>query len=191
MIFDLTRNYALAMPVMAAVIIATGVLRLLSRETIYTEKLLHRGIDVLKMGRAKLVAGVPVGEVMTPDFPTVPRTMTLRELEAKFAETDHHGFPVLDEQGKLYGVVALSDLRDARDRERPETTTVGEICTRSLITAYPDETLADVLSRTGESDVGRIPVVDPADERRLVGVLRRKSLVDAWRLVLHQDRHHI
>lgn len=184
MIFELARNYALILPVMTAAIVATGVVRLLSRETIYTEKLIRRGIDLLKMGRARLVAGVRVGDVMSTDFPALPRTMPLCDLAAKFVETAHHGFPVLDEQGKLYGVVTLSDLRAAEQRGAAGTTPLGDICSRTVITAYPDETLAEVLARAAESDVGRIPVVDPNDDRRLVGVLRRASLVQAWRLAL-------
>jgi len=180
-IFELTRDYALILPVMTAVIISTGIVRLFSRETIYTEKLMRRGIDILKTGRASLVAAVRVGDVMAADFPTVPAAMSLGELAARFQETGHHGFPVLDEQGKLFGVVTLADLRKARSRPGHGTLTAGDICTRSLLTAYPDETVGEVLARTAERNVGRIPVVAPDDERRLLGVLRRASLVEAWR----------
>ena len=190
MIFELTRNYALILPVMLAVVVATGIVRLLSRETIYTEKLMRRGIDIVKMSRAHLVSGVPVGKVMTTDFPTVRETTGLAELEAKFAETTHHGFPVLDGKGKLCGVVALSDLRAARARGAGGEAVVGDICSRSLITACPDETLAEVLARATEADIGRVPVVDPADETRLVGVLRRSGLVEAWKVALTRGHEH-
>ena len=191
MIFELTRNYALILPVMTAVIVATGIVRLLSRETIYTEKLMRRGIDIQKMGRARLVAGVRVGDVMTVDFPTVPAAMSLRDLAAAFHDSGHHGFPVLDAAGKLFGVVTVSDLRGAESLPAGEATTVGEICSRSLLTAYPDETLGEVLARAAESDVGRIPVVDPNDERRLLGVLRRTSVIEAWRHALERGEELI
>ncbi|HUT33788.1 MAG TPA: chloride channel protein [Planctomycetota bacterium] len=180
MIFELTRNYALILPVMTTVVVCTGIVRLLSRETIYTEKLIRRGIDLQKMGRARLVAGVRVGDVMTVDFPTVPGAMSLADLAARFHDTGHHGFPVLDSKGKLCGVVTLSDLREAEQLIGHEALVVADICSRSLLTAYPDETVGDVLSRAAESNFGRIPIVDPDDEGRLLGVLRRTSLVEAW-----------
>ena len=184
MIFELTRNYALIMPVMIAVVIATGVVRLLSRETIYTEKLMRRGVDLLKMGRAELVSGVPVGAVMDTDFPTVRETLSLKELANRLVELGHHGFPVLDEQDKLCGVVAREDVQAAEARGLPPETPVGEFCSRSVITAFPDETLVEVMARAGDADIGRVPVVDPDDERRLLGVLRRQGVIEAWRLAM-------
>lgn len=184
MMFELTRNYALILPLMTSVVIATGIVMIFSRETIYTEKLMRRGIDLLKMSRANLVSGIQVADVMTKDFPTVTNTTSLRELEMQLAVTGHHGFPVLDGEGKLYGMVTVSDVNLAREGGIPESTPVADFCSISLITAYPDETLAEVLGRLTEANVGRIPVVDPTDERKLVGVLRRSNLFDAWRVAM-------
>lgn len=184
MMFELTRNYALILPVMTSVVIATGVVMIFSRETIYTEKLMRRGIDLLKMSRANLVSGVQVENVMTKEFPAVDHSMSLRELEIKLAMTGHHGFPVLDDEGKLYGMVGAWDVKLAREGGIPESTPVADICSIQLVTAYPDETLAEVLGRFSEANVGRIPVVDPADENKLLGVLRRSSLFEAWRVAV-------
>jgi len=182
MVFELTRNYALILPVMVAVVISTGVLRVLSRETIYTEKLKRRGIDILGMGRHVTPGDVSVSEVMSVDFPTVPLGLTLGELATRFVESGHHGFPVVNEDGTVYGIVTVYDLQLAEGNGMPPTMLVVDICSQPAITAEPDEMLGEVLSRVADHDYGRIPVIDPSQGGRLVGVLRRSSLLEAWRL---------
>jgi CIC family chloride channel protein len=181
MVFELTRNYALILPVMIAVVVSTGVVRLLSRETIYTAKLMRRGIDILGMGRHVTPGDVSVADVMTVDFPTVPPKMTLAELANRFVESGHHGFPVLEEDGTVCGIVTLYDLRLAQASGLPLTMLVADICSQPAVTAEPGEMLGEVLSRVAYRDFGRIPVVDPRQGGRLVGVLRRASLLEAWR----------
>ncbi len=119
MVFELTRNYALILPVMVSVVISTGVLRVLSRETVYTEKLKRRGIDILGMGRHVTPGDVSVGDVMSVDFPAVPLKLTLGELAARFVESGHHGFPVVNEDGTVYGIVTVYDLQLAEGNGMP------------------------------------------------------------------------
>jgi CIC family chloride channel protein len=57
---------------------------------------------------------------------------------------------------------------------------VGDVATRSLLVAFPDENLHSVLVRLGAREVGRIPVVDRQDRSRLLGVLRRYDIIRAY-----------
>ena len=57
---------------------------------------------------------------------------------------------------------------------------VADIATTNLITAYPDESLHDVLHKLGASEVGRIPVVDRNEPAKLIGVIRRYDFVRAY-----------
>jgi len=76
--------------------------------------------------------GITVGEAMTPDPETVSVNTTLRELSDRFATSHYHGYLVLDEEGRLCGVVTLQDLEGVtRNGKRPPGATVGQICTRN------------------------------------------------------------
>jgi len=127
---------------------------------------------------------IKVEEVMTRSFPTVPSTMSVKEMTNLLRDTGHHGFPVLDEKGRLFGVATLADLeRSLRNGEADLT--VGDIATKDLFVAYADQSLYEVLRATAE-DYGRIPVVDRRNRRHLVGVLRRHDIMAAYRQRLAQ-----
>ena len=127
--------------------------------------------DVMKIIR--------VEEVMTRDFPTISSTMTLKEVTNLARNTGHHGFPILDDEGHLFGVVTMEDLErsiQSGNTDRP----VGEIATQSPLVAYPDQNLYEIL-QASEEDYGRIPVVDPQDPGHLLGVIRRHDIIRAYR----------
>jgi CIC family chloride channel protein len=128
-----------------------------------------------------LLEGVLVGDAMTKDFESVPSTMSLKELAPLFEQTHHHGFPVVDDQGKLTGMVTLDDLHRAILEPTFETQTVADIATvDGLAVAYPEETMSVALWRMGVRKVGRLPVVDRQDTRRLVGLVRREDIIRAY-----------
>ncbi len=180
MLFEMTMSYTLILPLMIAVVISTVVTRSLSRETIYTAKLMRRGIDIRRLEETSPMRTVTAGEVMTRNFPTVPPTMPISELVARLQKTGHHGFPVVDKDGNLCGMVTLSDIEAVMSKGKPQGITVGDIASKSVILAYPDQYLHDVLVNFGTRDVGRIPVVDRNNPRHLLGVLRRHDIIRAY-----------
>lgn len=179
-LFEMTRNYSLILPLMTAVVFAMLVARGLSRESIYTFALARRGVDVQREEGTDILDGVTVQEAMTHDFLTVLPSMPLPDLIDKFHQTGHHGFPIVDQSGMLRGVVTLQDVEMALSRGRMDSLTALDIGTKSLIVAYPDQSVRDALAQLGGRDVGRIPVVARDDPRRLLGVLRRRDVVSAY-----------
>ena len=109
-----------------------------------------------------------------------------KELADMLVRTGHHGFPVVDENSRLVGVVTLSDVESSRKRGEVDLK-VENIATKSLFVVYPDQSLYDVLLKLGARDVGRIPVVDRKDRARLLGVLRRHDIIRAYRRRLGEE----
>jgi CIC family chloride channel protein len=179
-IFEMTRDYRIILPLMLAVVISTLVARGLSRESIYTLKVRRMGINLGRREESALMRRITVGEVMSPDFPTVSPEMPVAELTHMLAETGHHGFPVVDEEGHLCGVVTLTDIQAAMSRGEGAQLTVGDIATKKVIVAYPDQSVHDALAQFGGRDVGRIPVVDRNEPTKLLGVLRRHDIVRSY-----------
>ena len=67
----------------------------------------------------------------------------------------------------------------AFDRSRDETLSVAEVGSSRLIVTYPDETLHDAIARMLKNNVGRLPVVDRSNKKKVVGYLGRASIMQA------------
>lgn len=192
-VFEMSNDYKLILPLMVAVVLATLFSEWMMPDTIYTLRLTRQGIR-LEQGRdIDVMQGVTVAEAMTTDVDTVLTTMTLAELAEEFDRSHHHGFPVVTPFGELHGIVTLSDLTQATKAGKPLfTTTVGEIATRNVLVAYPDEAVWAALRRLGVRDIGRLPVVDRDDTHHLIGLIRRADIVKAYNKAIlrkHEDQH--
>jgi len=184
--FELTGDYKIILPLMATVVVSTLVSRFLMKgESIYTLKLTRRGVNVRHGRDTDVLEGVRAEEAMSRDVPTVTPDTPIPHVSRLFHETNRHAFPVLDHEGLLCGIVSLTDLKSAEDAP---TGRVAEVMSEKVVTAHPDETLAAVLRKMGPRDISRLPVVSRSDPRRLLGVIRRNDLVRAYNLALARRR---
>ena len=186
-LFEITMNYALILPLLTAVVIGTIIANYFFKDGIYTISLLKRGVDVRQLEQTTPMKMVTVAEIMTRNFPTVPDSMPVTELVNKLKRSGHHGFPVVDDNGDLAGVVTLTDVESAMAGGAHEDLMVKDISTKSVMTAYPDQYIHDVLVKIGV-DVGRIPVVEKGNPKKLVGVLRRHDIVSAYSRIVTGKR---
>jgi CBS domain-containing protein len=110
--------------------------------------------------------------------PTVTPTTTIAELDALFAETSHHGVPVVDAHGLLVGIVTVSDLEAMSLVNEMGEIPLSSIMTRQPISASPAMPVSAALARMASLGLGRLPVVDASG--KLVGMFRRESVVRAY-----------
>ncbi|RME81138.1 MAG: CBS domain-containing protein [Caldilineae bacterium] len=188
-LFELTSDYRIILPLMLTVAVATVLAQHVMRgESIYTLKLSRRGIKIRHGRDVDILDGVLVQEVMEHRIPTVPQDATLAELHDIFFRTHHHGVVVVDGRGELLGITTLQDLERAMQREGWEKTPVTRIMTTQVLTAYPDETIGTALRRIALRDVGRLPVVSRENPRKLLGLVRRTDIARAYqRGILRQN----
>jgi len=180
-VFEMTDDYRMIVPLMTAVVTSLVVAERLMKESIYTLKLSRRGIRIQRGRDVDVMESVQVHEVMVSEPISVTVDLPITILAEKFIETGRHGFPVLDNQGQLYGVVSLEDYRTAvSDGAEKGNLTVGEIATRNIISVYPDETVGSALHRMAPRDISRLPVVSRENPRHLVGMVRRNDIVRAY-----------
>ena len=180
LVFELTGDYDLVLPLMLAVGIASFGADRLRWRSIYVEGLRRRGVTLDRPEDVDVLQRVTVREVMTradaPDV-TLPADMPVDELRARFVQGSLHGAVLVGADGALAGVVARSDLdRDAASRP---AATARDIATHRPATAVPEEPVFRAVQRMANLDVGRLPVVDMATGR-VVGVFRRADVVRAY-----------
>lgn len=189
LLLEMTRDIELLLPLMTAIVTATLTARAFTADSIYTLRLKRQGIYVQQEETVPLMKSITVADAMTRNFPTVPPTMPVNDLVTKLGRSGHHGFPVIDDEGRLVGVVTLTDIESAMAGGIDELK-VEDIATKSPIVAYPDQSLREALFALGAEDVGRIPVVDRADRTKLLGVLRRHDIIKAYKKKLAESSRH-
>ncbi len=190
-LFELTGNYQIILPLMLATVTSTMISRALSTESIYTLKLTRRGVHLQEGKDIDVMQTITVGEAMSTDMDVVSPDLSLGELAQEFERSHHHGFPVVDDQGFLVGIVTIQDLDRALESGAGDDSTVRDIATcQNLVIAYDDEPMWTALRSLGTRDVGRLPVVKRGTERELVGVVRRKDIIQAYNTAIIQRARH-
>jgi CIC family chloride channel protein len=181
-VFEMTNDYRMIVPLMAGVFISLIVAERLHPESIYTLKLTRRGIHLQHGKDLDVMDAVRVDEVMIREPVTVPASMPIAMLNSEFLRTGRHGFPVLDDAGRLFGIVSLEDYRRAVEKRKAELDTlmVADIATQDMVTVHPRDSVGIALRRMAPRDLSRLPVVSPDDHDRLVGVVRRNDIVRAY-----------
>ncbi len=185
-VFEMSNDYKLIIPLMLATGLSTLLAEHLHKESIYTLKLKLKGITLQRGRDVDVLQAVSVGEVLSRDFDSVSKDVALDELSDLFSKTHRHGFPILDEEGKLRGVVTISDLDRALADQLPAETTALEIGTprAKLLVAAPNESVGVALARMGMRGLGRLPVVAEDDPDRLLGLIRRADIIRAYDIAL-------
>jgi CIC family chloride channel protein len=178
MVLEMCGGYSLLPALMTA---ATLAYYLAGDYSIYAEQVATRAespahrmemsIDVLENVRVQ-DAMVPADKlvVVTP-YQRVSEVLELIE------KTGHMGFPVVMD-GRLVGMVTFEDVERVPLEERDKKL-VRDIMTRELIVTYPDETLEEALIKLVDKGIGRLPVVDRNDEKKLLGIITRSDIMKA------------
>ncbi len=183
--FEITRDYNSVLPLMLVSVIADGIAMLLMpRASIMTEKLARRGLRIHQDYEADVLQQVRVSETMDQDIPKLPAAMKVSELSDSIARRDpavsrHQGMLILDAEGKLAGVITRGDVMRALDADPSGSATVLDAGTRDVVVTYPDEMLHDASAKMLRNNIGRLPVVDRKDPRKVVGYLGRPGIMAA------------
>jgi CIC family chloride channel protein len=190
--FEIVHDFNAVLPLMLVSVIATAIAMRYLPNSIMTEKLARRGLDIHQEYEVNALKQLKVADVMASDVATIEPEETVRAAADRFATGDlktsrHHALPIVNSAGRLEGLVTQGDLLRALQADPAGEMTVIDAGTRSLIVAYPDERVFDAVMKMLENNIGRLPVVDRTDPHRLVGHINRANVMGSWRGHLHDE----
>lgn len=182
MIFEMTRDYDIVMPMIVAVAVAIGVRRVLSRENIYTIKLMARRHFIPKALHANMFLVRPAGDVMNKNFLVMPHDMGF---DLFLREPEHHGgmrHVVIDKESRIAGVLRVNtSLR--RGLEGSYTgVMLGEVASRRFIVARESDIMFGVIGRMWRKNASMIVVVHGngiPHVRDVIGVITKEDVADS------------
>lgn len=186
LVFELTGNYGLVLPLMLAAALATFLGDRFHPESAYTAKLAREGIALPTSEDIDLLDTVDVRAVMEPVDGVLHPRESLADAAEFFDMTGHHGCPVVNDAGRLVGVLSLSDIVDSGGPSR--NITIRESMSQDPITITPDAPVSMALSRMASMGVGRLPVLSDDGDRKVVGMFRRVSVVKAYEQALSMSK---
>jgi CIC family chloride channel protein len=176
-IFELTGDYTIVLPLMVAIVLSTIVSRALSKDSIYTMKLSRRGIDLTHRPPGAL-EGITVGDAMEAVPVAVHEDATLSELVDRFARDALETLPIIDGSGAYRGIVTANEIEQAADSGLDDLT-AGELA-RSIATLRTDQSLQEALSVLLAGEQHGVPVVT-SEDGGIVGWLTHRDVLKAYR----------
>jgi CIC family chloride channel protein len=183
LLFEMTGNYKILPPLMVTCVISAVLVRWMTKYSIYTMKLIRKGIDIDKYREIDLMDTITVSEAMIHNAISVLQSDTVRSAGLMIKSTSHRGFPVLDKDGQLVGMVTRKDINRALDTGKAREQ-VSFIMTSDLTVCFPDENLNTALHKMAKRNIGRIPVVKRNDKQHILGLITRKSIISAYNKAL-------
>jgi CIC family chloride channel protein len=189
MIFEVTRDYSIIVPLMISNLIAFFISQKLQREPIY-EALAHQDGLHLPHGAFRARAGLWVTSAMRKAPLAFTPDMKVDEAAGQAGDTDLESWPVADENG-LLGMVRMSDIIEATSgSQRPVT--IATIMKRArgpgaedgeglqFPHVHSDQPLGLALARMGDSGHNALPVVSRANARLIVGIVTLADVLRAY-----------
>jgi CBS domain-containing protein len=124
---------------------------------------------------------------MTESVLTIPESFPANEIYERYFSSSqkHRGFPVVDADQKLLGILTISDVMEMSLSEPDAALTARDLIRLDPIVAHPEETCREAAERMAESGIGRLPVLS---QGKLIGIITRSDLLKPRLLRFEEER---
>lgn len=183
-VYEMTDEYEIILPIMAATGVASIVAKVIDPESIYYKKLSRRGEHISRGHDLHNLDHVMVRDVMIRHFPTLkPGDNALEIIRIAREHPEIESLPVMGSDGKLTGIIRAEDLHRVLDSDiSPALVNAEDIALRIQISVHPAQNLLEAMRDFGARDVETLPVeVGSGENRRLVGLLLRTDVIRRYR----------
>lgn len=178
MLFEMTGEYQVILPLMLVCVLSSFVAKGIYSETIYTEKLARRGLNISSRTNQELIADLKVGDFMTTDIISLDAGLDLYEARDIILQHNFSALPVLS-QGNLVGVISYEELLPYL-RNNCENLILNDLMPGKLHIIYPADNLRKAMKIMSHEDIGRLMVVDPQNTINLLGIISRSDIIKAY-----------
>ncbi|NHJ39852.1 MAG: CBS domain-containing protein [Asgard group archaeon] len=173
---EMTHSYHTFIPLMLTCTISYVISKIATKENIYTQKLLQRGINISMAGPTDLLVTYKVKDIMTTDVICVPENMKMREFNTLANTMDHIGYPIINMKGEFQGIVTITHLKLAINSNELDKT-VLEAGEKDPYILYPNDTVEHAMSLLYRSDIGRLVVLDSPNSKNMAGIVSNSDVL--------------
>ncbi len=196
MLFELTRDYRIVLPLMAAVGLSVWLVERIKPTFNSNTNLQQIGLSELKDDKVDILEEILVEDAMLTCPKKLPATFGVLEAAVEMTRDRCHSALVIDQAEQLIGIVSLEDINRVLSiwqnyqNSQPEiqsnlsSQTLMEICTTEILYAWRDEPLSEALDRMELRGLHQLPVVARDNHERILGLLEREQITLTCNLAL-------
>ncbi len=184
-VFEMTGDYKIVLALMIACVFSTLISKRLSPESIYTMKLVRQGIKLSGGKDVNLLDVMRIRDVMRPEINGIPVHTKLMNIYRYFEDSELNSVPVLNNDGSLYGIIYLKDLRSVLAKHEADSLIIAsDIATRDLVKVNAEDNLNAAFQAFGTRDDEVIPVVSKSNPSNVEGFIYRLDLMNHYNRML-------
>ncbi|MBT3352914.1 MAG: chloride channel protein [Nitrospinaceae bacterium] len=189
MIFELTQDYNIILALMVANSVSFVLSRYWEPEPIYSALSSQDGVQLPNHETEHLLHEIHVVDAMISDVSTLWARMPVKDALDQAENFTFTGFPVVNDDGHMVGIISEADLRQAHAQGKDEEPIIEAATTSYILHAHPDQSLDSVMAKLGDRQISRLPVVSRADPTRLLGIITAEDVMKAFGKTLARVRH--
>ncbi|MBR8830892.1 MAG: Voltage-gated ClC-type chloride channel ClcB [Chroococcopsis gigantea SAG 12.99] len=177
MLFELTGNYQVILPVMIAVGICIWVSEgIKSNGSLDSLDLQQMGIGVEKPHDLDVMQKITVSSVMEANYLSLPLALSARSATRKILDSQQHFALVMDDREQIHGIITMGDLKRHLPDLDDANLTLADICTKEVLYTSESQSLAEALKQMNARGLSFLPVIAADHHRRVVGVLSKHGI---------------
>ena len=181
-VFELTNDYRIILPLMITCIMSMIVSTKLSRESIYTLKLVLRNIGLKEGMETNVMDSIYVKNVYRKDFESINVADNFSQIVNRIIRGKESDFPVIDSEGHVKGMISIHDIKDSLyEKESLQNLLIaGDISNQYYETLFPEDSCQTALDKFRKYSFDGLPVINDKTSNKIIGVLWRKDIQDAY-----------
>lgn len=184
-VIELTRDYDLILPLMLAVALSISISRRIARHNLVDHQMGEEGFTAEETDPDPSMR-IPVGQIMSRPPRVMQRDVSILQAVRSVAGTRHHIYPVVDERGRLEGIVSREVL-DQAARDGVLEAPVDELAEPSPYAPRESDALGVAMRGLARHGLQRCPVVSADGQRNVVGFLAPSDILTARLQVTSYD----
>ncbi len=188
-LFELSHNPNSLLPLIVCVMVCDGFVRLFSRDSIMTGKLIKRGLIVLQDYSVPVLMRARIDQVMRKQFSVVQGDAELRAILQKFAPENVELLPVVDKNGSLIGIIEPHDMLKSDTQDHHFT--MRELAHQDYVRAYPGDLVDRVNREMLLKGVGNVVVVESRQSAKPIGIVRANDILQLRRWLLEEETREV
>ena len=182
MIFELTRDYNIILPLMVSNIIAYAIALTIDDNSIYECISEQDGIHLPKKEDYEVLDTFIVEEAMIEDVKFLRCNEKIVDVYPAVKGSSISGYPVVNQRNNLIGIISSNEIKSANLKKENESKTIEDICMKKVIKIYPDQSLMYALHLLDKFHISRIPVVSRLDDKKVIGIITANDITHRFGL---------